>query len=100
MPLTLLGATPAGDASVKYARPYRKVGLCYLVRQYLTNLGLGLGCLAFQCRKRSALSLNVFAVRPSIGQALANDALCKLISALAICYAKRGAVVMAEIKLR
>ena len=72
----------------------------YLVRQYLTNRGLGLGSFSRQRRKRSALCLNVFAVRPSIGEALADDALGKLCSALSIVHAKRGAVVMAEIELR
>jgi hypothetical protein len=44
--------------------------------------------------------LNVGAVRPSIGQALANDALGQLFGALAIVHAKRNAVVMVEIKFR
>jgi len=41
----------------------------------LTNFGFGFGCLERQRRKRLALCLNVFAVRPSIGKTLANDAL-------------------------
>jgi hypothetical protein len=72
----------------------------YFVRQYLTNFGLGLGCFCFQRRKRWALCLNVFAVRPSIGKALANDALGEFVSAFGIVHAKRDAVVMAEIELR
>jgi hypothetical protein len=51
------------------------------VRQYLTNLGLGFGCLRFQRRKRLALKQNVSLVRPSIGQALANDALGQFVRA-------------------
>src|SRR5204863_6937706 len=69
-------------------------------RQYLTNLGLGCGSLAFQRRKRRALSLNVFAVRPSIRQALDNNALSEFVRALRIVHAKRNAVVMAEIEFR
>ena len=57
-------------------------------------------CLFRQRRKRAALCLNVFAVRPSIGQPLADDTLGEFGRALAIVYAKRSAVVMAEIKLR
>src|SRR4051794_28765350 len=72
----------------------------YFVRQYLPNLGLDFGCLERQCRKRSALSLNVFAVRPSIGQALSNDTHSQFIGAPVIVHAKGGAVVVAEIKLR
>jgi hypothetical protein len=56
----------------------------YFVRQYLTNFGLGFGCFFFQRRKRSALKRNVFLVRPSIGEALANDALGQLIGAAGI----------------
>ena len=51
-----------------------------------------------QRRRRSALSLNVFAVRPSIGQALATDTLGEFISAALVVYAQSDAVVMAEIK--
>ena len=66
----------------------------------LTNFGLGCGSLERQRRKRCALSVNVFAVRPSIGQALANDAFGQLIRAVGIIHAKRNAVVMTEIKFR
>jgi hypothetical protein len=72
----------------------------HLVRQYLTNFGFGLCSLRFQFRKRLALSLNVGAVRPSIGQSLANDALCQFVRAVGIVHAKRNAIVMAKIKFR
>jgi hypothetical protein len=70
------------------------------VRQYLTNFGLAFGSFSRQRRKRSALSLNVFLVRPSIGQALAHDAFRQFACAVGIVHAKCGAVVMAEIELR
>ena len=53
-----------------------------------------------QRRKRSALCLKVFAVRPSISEALANDTLSQSVGAVSVVHAKRCAVVMAEIKLR
>ena len=66
----------------------------------MTNRGLGFGLLAFQRRKRAALCLNVFAVRPSIGRALANDALGEFVGALGMVGAKSDTVVMAEVKFR
>jgi hypothetical protein len=53
-----------------------------------------------QRRKRSALRRNVFLVRPSIGQSLANDALSQLLGAVTVVNAKRNAVVIAEIEFR
>jgi hypothetical protein len=53
----------------------------YRVRQYFTNRVLGFDCFFFQRRKRSALKRNVFLVRPSIGEALTNDALSQFASA-------------------
>jgi hypothetical protein len=41
-----------------------------------------------------------FCLRPSIGEALSNDALGKLIGALAIVDAKRNTVVVAEVEFR
>ena len=61
---------------------------------------MGCGSLERKRRKRWALSLKVFAVRPSIGQTLANDALSQLVGALSVIHAKRNAVVMTEIELR
>ena len=70
------------------------------VRQYLTNFGAGRFWFARQRRKRLAFSLNVGAIGPSIGEALANDALGQFVSALSVIHAKRNAVVMTEIKFR
>lgn len=50
----------------------------------LTNFAFGFACLRFQRRKRLALEWNVFWVRPSIGQALAVDALGAFIGAARI----------------
>jgi hypothetical protein len=47
-------------------------------------------------KRRFALSLNVGAVRPSIGQSLANDAFRQFISAVSIINTKRNAVVISE----
>jgi hypothetical protein len=59
---------------------------------------LRFGCFFFQRRKRRALKWNVFLVRPSIGEALSNDALSQLIGAAGIVNAQRDTVVIAEIK--
>ena len=64
----------------------------YLVRQYLTNFGFGFGCFLRQRRNLSALERNDFLVRPSIGQALADDTLCRDLGAGVVVNAKRGAV--------
>jgi hypothetical protein len=72
----------------------------YFVRQYLTNLGLGINSFSRPRRKRFASTLNVGAVRPSIGRALANHALRQFVGALGIVHAKRNAVVIAKIKFR
>src|SRR3954454_17442157 len=53
-----------------------------------------------QRTKRWASKRNDGLVRPSIGEALANDAFGELFGALAIVHAKRGAVVIAEVKFR
>ena len=44
--------------------------------------------------KRFALSLNVGAVRPSIGEAFANDAFGQFVRAVSIIHAKRNAIVV------
>jgi hypothetical protein len=49
--------------------------------------------------KRFASERNVLLTRPSIGQALADDALGQFFGARAIVHAKSGAVVVAEIEL-
>ena len=59
-----------------------------------------MGCFCFQRRKHLALCWNVFWVRPSIGQALTNDTLFKLIGATGIVNTESNAVVMAKIKFR
>ena len=62
------------------------------------NRGLGFGSFSRQRRKRSALSLNVFLVRPSIGQSLAVAAFDRATGALAIVNAEGGTVGVAEIE--
>jgi len=70
----------------------RVESIAYFVRQYLTNFGLGFGCFLHQRRNRLASERNVFLVRPSIGQALANDTVCGDFSAAVVVNAKGGAV--------
>jgi hypothetical protein len=52
-----------------------------------------------QRRKRSALSLNVFAVRPSISKTLADDAFSEFVGTVLVVNAQGNAVVMAEVKM-
>src|SRR4051794_27910184 len=76
--------------------PYEN-GAAYRVRQYLTNRGLGLGCLRFQRRKRPAFLLKSGLVRLTVRQALAGGVLDGARRPFPIVASKCNAVVVAEI---
>jgi len=68
--------------------------------QYRTHWGLrGFQTFLRQRPKRAAWCLNSGLVRPSISQALADDALCQVLGAHRVIDAQRNAVVVAEIEL-
>ncbi len=72
----------------------------YLVRQYLTNLGLGLGSFDRQRRKRPAFLEKSGSVSLSVRQTLASRALDGKVRAFPVIEAQLHAVIEAEIVFR